>query len=65
MKQSKGVCYLVGTAFLCQSAAAAPLEHLQKPGPARRGQESSARTFFCQDPENTRLVPSILSISPP
>lgn len=56
MKEKEGVCYLVDTAFLCQSAAAALLEHLQKPGQARRGQEGSARTFCCQDPERTRLV---------
>lgn len=56
MKEKKGGCYLVDTAFLCQSAAAAPLEHPQKLGPARRGQESSARTICSQDPEKTRLV---------
>lgn len=61
MKWNNGLFNLVNTAFLCQSGAAVLLAHLRKPGPVRLGQQSSARTIFCQEPGKTRLVLSTLS----
>ena len=62
MKWNNGLFYLVNTAFLCRSAAAVLLVRLRKPGPVHLGQENSARTFFCQELEKTRLILSILSV---